>query len=329
MTTPPSFTKEYHSKLYPSIQPNRPEISAKGKVVLVTGAGSGIGRETAITLAKADAKIIILCSRRTPLLGETKKQIKGLGNNSTVLVFQLDISNETSVNQVFDRATQEAGTIGIVVNSAALSTTPDPLKDVSSAEFWKSFEMNPKGGFHVSQAFPRTNSPSPSSPKTLLYFSTKVDHPLCSQSAFAAPGYCISKLSLAKLVEGLAFQNLGHLRVYMLHPGAVRTGMTDTMLAASRYPEALKNALTGDDVEVPAGFVLWLVSMHGECVPSGKLWWINWDVDELEKRVEKLENAYLLTVGMMGWPFVYILDVYMVVNNCHCMRASIRHRQMV
>ncbi|KAI1044134.1 hypothetical protein LB505_010555 [Fusarium chuoi] len=59
-----SFTKTWHNKPYPSIDPTRPELSAAGKFVAITGGGTGIGRSIAIAFAQAGASTVAILGRR-------------------------------------------------------------------------------------------------------------------------------------------------------------------------------------------------------------------------------------------------------------------------
>ncbi|KAK5174348.1 uncharacterized protein LTR77_001428 [Saxophila tyrrhenica] len=63
MAPMPSLTKTWHSQSYPSIDPLRPELSAKGKVVAITGGGGAIGAATALAFAKAGASKIAIIGR--------------------------------------------------------------------------------------------------------------------------------------------------------------------------------------------------------------------------------------------------------------------------
>ena len=71
-----SPTTTFHSKTYPTLSPTRPELSAKGKNVIITGGGTGIGAETARYYAQAGASRIAILGRREQPLLETKDLIE-------------------------------------------------------------------------------------------------------------------------------------------------------------------------------------------------------------------------------------------------------------
>lgn len=167
-----------------------------------------------------------------------------------------------------------------------------------------SLEINVKGSFHVAQTFLRAFEPSGSHPKTLILLSSMVGHLPSSQLPGVPASYQVSKIAEAKLAESLATENPEHFRVYAMQPGIVDTSMSEKGVNMAADPEAARQSLLWDEPELPAGFMLWLASKRGECVPSGRFLWINWDVDELEERAEEMRgDDQLLTMGLMGWPF--------------------------
>ncbi|KAJ5888244.1 oxidoreductase, partial [Penicillium taxi] len=96
---------------YDSISPARPELSAKGKTVLVTGGGTGIGAETAIYFAQADASRIALLGRREQPLLDTKATIEQKYHGVDVLVASTDISKKSQPGIVDTAMNRDAGGI--------------------------------------------------------------------------------------------------------------------------------------------------------------------------------------------------------------------------
>lgn len=301
----PSFTKTFHSKTYPSVSPTRPELSAKDKVILVTGAGSGIGKAVAIVFAQADARAVVLCGRRLEPLSKAQSEIEALGKGTRVRTLQLDVTDESKVQGVFEKIKGEFGEVDIVINSAGHLSEPGSLKETSTSNFWTSFEINVKGSFLLSQAFLRHCTSSLERPKTLLLLSSLICHFPASANISAPASYGISKLAEAKLAEYVAAEASPGFRAYALHPGNVVTDMSDRSVAMAPDPEGLRAALEWDDAELSAGFMLWLSSKRGECIPSGRFLWINWDVDELEESSENWKDPNLLTMGLHGWSYQF------------------------
>lgn len=298
----PCFTKVNHHKSYPSISPDRPELTTKDKVVLVTGAGSGIGQATAIAFAQAGARVVVLCGRRTQFLEETKTKIQALGLQTDVVTQVLDVSSQDNVDIVFQAVYKHAGPIDIVINAAGHLSEPASLRDTTVSNFWDSFDVNIKGAFLISRAFLQQCVKKDSKQRVLMILSSFLGHIPASQITTAPASYSISKLASAKLAEFVAMENPDILRAYAIQPGVVETEMSDRSIAIA--PPGTRESLTWDDVDLPAHFMLWLASPKGAVVPSGRFLWVNWDVDELEERSQELrDNPNLFSMIMGGWPF--------------------------
>jgi NAD(P)-dependent dehydrogenase (short-subunit alcohol dehydrogenase family) len=115
----PSATKKWHSNTYPSISPTRPELSAKGKTVLITGGGTGIGAETARSFAQAGASRIALLGRREQPLLETKASIERQHPKVEVFVASTDVTNKSQVDAAFAKFVGD-GKIDVLVSNAGL-----------------------------------------------------------------------------------------------------------------------------------------------------------------------------------------------------------------
>jgi NAD(P)-dependent dehydrogenase (short-subunit alcohol dehydrogenase family) len=97
----PSPTLTWHTNTYQSISPTRPELSAKGKTVVVTGGGTGIGAETARYFAEAGASRIALLGRREQPLLDTKASIEHKFTGIEVFVASTDVTKKSEVDAAF------------------------------------------------------------------------------------------------------------------------------------------------------------------------------------------------------------------------------------
>jgi short-subunit dehydrogenase len=104
----------------------------RGRVVVVTGASSGIGRATALAFAEAKAKGVVLAARREDALEDLARQVEKAG--SRALVVPVDVADEDEVRELADRAVEEFGRIDVWVNDASVSVYGGveelPLEDV-------------------------------------------------------------------------------------------------------------------------------------------------------------------------------------------------------
>src|SRR5437899_9505867 len=148
----PSFTKTWHNTAYAAIDPTRPELSAKGKVVVVTGGGSGIGPVIVDDFAKAGATKIAIIGRTEKSLLATKSSIEEKYPESTVLAGVADVSDAVAVERVFSEIKTQFGAIDILVSNAGYLPNIISVKTTPVDEWFKGYEVNVKGALIVSQA---------------------------------------------------------------------------------------------------------------------------------------------------------------------------------
>ena len=122
-------------------------INLEGKVALVTGASSGLGKRFAHVLADAGAKVV-LASRRTERLKELRAEIEAKGGAAHMVA--LDVTDYSSIRAAIAHAETEAGTIDILVNNSGVSTT-QKLLDVTPDDYEFVFDTNTRGAFFVAQ----------------------------------------------------------------------------------------------------------------------------------------------------------------------------------
>jgi len=122
-----------------------------GKVALVTGAGSGLGRQFALTLAEAGATVA-LAARRREKLDETALLIADVGGRSMSL--DLDVTDSLSVTSCVRNVTSEFGAPDILVNNAGIARQAF-LTDIAEEDWDSVLDTNLKGVFLVAQATAR------------------------------------------------------------------------------------------------------------------------------------------------------------------------------
>ncbi len=122
-------------------------INLEGKVALITGASSGLGKRFALVLSQAGAKVV-LASRRVERLKELRAEIEASGGAAHVV--SLDVTDYQSIKSAVAHAETEAGTIDILVNNSGVSTT-QKLAEVTPADYEYVFDTNTRGAFFVAQ----------------------------------------------------------------------------------------------------------------------------------------------------------------------------------
>lgn len=120
----------------------------RGKVVLITGASKGIGKELAIQMAGLGAKVSLL-ARSGPALDDIRNTIRTNGGHCEV--FAGDVTDEMFVKHTVDETIKKFGTVDIAVNNAGFGIFKHS-EDTSAAEWDSVFATNVKGTFLVSNA---------------------------------------------------------------------------------------------------------------------------------------------------------------------------------
>ena len=114
-------------------------MKLKGKVALVTGGSTGIGKAVAELYAKEGANVII-CSSRTVSEGEKVAQaLKNMGTNS--MYIQADLTKEDEVKRLFEKIKEEYGKLDILVNNAGKSTNTK-FEDINQENIQLDIETN-------------------------------------------------------------------------------------------------------------------------------------------------------------------------------------------
>ncbi|KAI9727522.1 MAG: hypothetical protein M1828_006464 [Chrysothrix sp. TS-e1954] len=115
---------------------------------LITGAGSGIGRETAFTFAENGAAGVVLADINYASVQEVAIKAKTLATNSEchIVAVEADVTDKTSVQQMIDRALAAFGRIDYAVNSAGIGTKTDrPISDMDLQEYETINDVNYRG----------------------------------------------------------------------------------------------------------------------------------------------------------------------------------------
>jgi 3-oxoacyl-[acyl-carrier protein] reductase len=127
------------------------DLGLKGKVALVTGAGSqkGFGRAIAVALAKEGCDLIV-SDIDLQSVKQTEGEIKNLGRQA--IAVKVDITNSQEVNDMVRVALDKFGKIDILVNNAGAATPPKPFIDSTEEEWDANIDLNLKGMLRCTKA---------------------------------------------------------------------------------------------------------------------------------------------------------------------------------
>jgi NAD(P)-dependent dehydrogenase (short-subunit alcohol dehydrogenase family) len=128
----------------------QPANKLKGKVALITGGDSGIGRAVAIAYAMEGADVAILYNENDSDAETTHNKVVELGQKCLVLKF--DVRDFDACQAAVDKTADELGQLNILVNNAAYQMTQKRVEDISLEQFRRTMETNVFGYFHMVKA---------------------------------------------------------------------------------------------------------------------------------------------------------------------------------
>src|SRR5699024_8635386 len=118
-----------------------------GKVVLVTGGGTGLGKQTSKSFA-ANGATVILASNDVQSIEETEKEITEA--DGSAIAIETDVSSNVSVENMMNKVKKQFGGVDILINSAAIYPSK-PFEEVSVEEWDRVFAVNSRGYFLCAQ----------------------------------------------------------------------------------------------------------------------------------------------------------------------------------
>jgi len=218
-----------------------PRQLLRGQKALVTGANSGIGRATAIALAKAGADVVVNYVTGEDRAEAVVEEIRRCGVRA--YAHEADVSNEGQVKDMFSRMVSELGTIDILVNNAGRQKDAR-FVDMTLADWNAVISVNLTGQFLCAREAVReflrrgvVSSVSCAAGKIICMSSVHETIPWAGHANYAA-----SKGGIMMMMKSIAQEFAPHrIRVNSIAPGAIRTPINT---AAWSTPEAYRSLMT-------------------------------------------------------------------------------------
>lgn len=201
---------------------NTNQYSLDGKVALITGAGSGLGRQFALTLADAGATVV-LAARRKEKLEETAGAVRDAGGLAHCV--NLDVTNSDSINDCFAEIISTLGVPDILVNNAGIAIDRY-LLDTQEEDWSAVLDTNLKGVFLVGQAAAKAMIDAGKQGSIVNIASI-----LGKAVAKTLASYGAAKAGVISLTKTMALEWVRHgIRVNAIAPGYFMTEMNEHQL---------------------------------------------------------------------------------------------------
>ena len=191
----------------------------EGKVAVITGATSGMGRDTAYLFAEEGAKVVVV-GRHEERAKEVVEKIRAKGGEAAAVI--ADLINLSNVNKIFDETMKAFGTIDILFNNAgklSLSRT----EDISVEEWDDTFKIDVSSYLFLAQKFAPVMK---AKGKGAIINNGSVAG---TSARWGTVAYCTMKHAVNGLTAAMARELGPEIRVNAILPGAIHTAMLDSV----------------------------------------------------------------------------------------------------
>jgi NAD(P)-dependent dehydrogenase (short-subunit alcohol dehydrogenase family) len=225
------------------------------KVALVTGAGSGIGRATAVALLK-EGYAVVLAGRRAEALAQTAATAGPDGTRA--LAVAADVCDPASVRALFDQTKQTFGRLDLLFNNAGAGAPPVPLEELTVEQWRRVIEVNLTGVFLCTQAaFRLMKEQTPRGGRIINNGSISAHTPRPLSAPYTASKHGVTGLTKSTALDGRPYDIVcGQIDI-----GNAATEMTARMKDGVLQPSGDKAPEPTMDVEHVARAVVYMASL--------------------------------------------------------------------
>ena len=186
----------------------------QNRVVVVTGASSGIGEACAVAFAEKGAKVV-LAARRAERIDKLVEKIEALGREALGVV--TDVTDEAAVQNLFDQAIARFGTVDVLINNAGIADST-AIYEMSLDTWHQVIETNLTSAFLCSRAAFRTMKKQRRG-RIINIGSISARVPRANSPAYAASKWGLDGLTRSLAIDGREF----NIAASIFHPGIVAT----------------------------------------------------------------------------------------------------------
>jgi len=203
----------------------------EGKIAIITGAGSGIGKATALALLKEGYRVV-LAGRRAEALEQTLAEAGPYSSNAFVV--PTDVSDPSSVHELFVKVRNTFGRLDLLFNNAGSSAPPVPLEDLPFDDWRRVIDVNLTGAFLCTQAaFLLMKEQMPRGGRIINNGSISAHAPRPNSAPYTASKHAITGLTKSTALDGRKYDivcgqiDIGNAETPMtvkMHKGVVQAG---------------------------------------------------------------------------------------------------------
>ena len=220
------------------------------KVAIITGAGSGIGRETVLLFLEHGANVI-LGDMNKETLEETFEIIKQKNFEKNACVCCVDVSKEKDIESLIDTANNEFGALDILFNNAGIGGAVGPVTHIDADEWDKSFQILLKSVFLGTKYAARVMKDNPNGGSIINTAS------IAGMGGGSGPiAYSSAKAGIINFCQNAAIElGQNNIRVNAISPGAINTPLLATALEDSNLTQPIKEIGMPIDIAYKALFL--------------------------------------------------------------------------
>ncbi len=223
-----------------------------GRVAVVTGAGSGIGRAVAVALGANGYRVVLSGRRRAPL-DSVAQEIGG-----ETVVIEADVTVEAEVDRLFARTQEVFGRIDLLFNNAGIFTRAAPIDEIDLGDWRASIDTNLTGAFLCTRAaFRMMKAQEPGGGRIINNGSISAHVPRPHSAPYAATKHAITGLTKATALDGRPYD----IACGQIDIGNAETEMTRGFAQSVRQADGSLKAEAVMDVRHVAEAVLYMAGL--------------------------------------------------------------------
>jgi NAD(P)-dependent dehydrogenase (short-subunit alcohol dehydrogenase family) len=244
------------------------------KIAIVTGAGSGIGKAVALTLARADYAVV-LAGRRRQALDSVVGEAEAAGGRA--LAVASDVTDPASVKALFETARKTFGRLDLLFNNAGTFTPAVPMEEITTEQWQAIVATNLSGAFYCTQqAFRMMKAQTPQGGRIINNGSISAHAPRPLSAPYTATKHAITGLTKSTSLDGRSYN--------------IACGQIDIGNAATDMTAKMKDGVPQAD-----GSVRPEPTINAQHVADGVLYMASLPLEA---------NVQFLTVMATGMPFI-------------------------